>query len=116
MVYDVVVQQGGGMDILNQACQKNVEAPGVPGKAGAQNQKQRTNPLPAAAKNMPGDQIDQGDLRIQILADLVFDRVEFPAITFPNVSHPFDGTGFWAVWHGAILGEGRGIVKDTAGV
>ena len=111
MIHDVVVQQRGRMDVFDQAGQQDVVPAGVPGRAGAQDQEEGANPLPAAAEDVGAHGVDQRDLGIQVLADLILDGVELAAIVLPDIAHSRDGACVRPFRHGRILGKRRWFVK-----
>jgi len=114
MVHYIVMKQGRGMDILNQAGEQNIMGACVAGESRAQNEQQRANSLSPTVEDMCGNDIHQGNFRIQILTNLIFDRGQFCAITFPNIAHSCNHTRVGAVRHPRILGEPQRIVKVIA--
>ena len=80
IVHDVVVQERGGMDELDQTAEQQVRPAALPAEARAEGHEQRTDAFPAAAQNVGGDGVDQGHPGIEILLDLLLDALkEFPS-------------------------------------
>ena len=93
------------MDEFNETTEIEDVFSGVTAETAAEREQEGTDTLAAAAQDMGGDGIDQGDGRIEVFVDLVFDSFQFASIGFPDISHGLNGRSRRAFFHPWILGQ-----------
>src|SRR5690606_28291130 len=75
-VDDIVVQQRGGMDELNDRGQGHVVALRVTAGAGAEQHQQGAYPLASRFDDVVADAFDQGDFGVELVCDILFEAGE----------------------------------------
>ena len=105
IIHHVVVQERGGMNVLDQAAQDEMIFRAVAAESRAEQEKKGTDALAPAAQNVSRDRIDEGHRGIEVLADLVLDPLQFVSVGVPHVRHRVDGRGCGPVLH---AGDTRG--------
>ena len=101
IVHHVIMEQGGGVDIFHQTAEQVVIRPGIAAEAGTEQEQQRTHPFAAAAQDMAGDGVDEGDRGIEVFLDLLFNALELGTVGVPDIGHRLDRGNGRLIRHGA---------------
>jgi hypothetical protein len=86
-IQDVVMEEGGGVNELNETAKQEEVLLDIPVHPGSKDKQERPNAFASAIENMPGDGVNERGMGMQMFVNLNFDLIEVRPEGIPHILH-----------------------------